>query len=223
VATPELCGTPGSNANSQIRADFTRCSLPADSLSGNCIDAARNEPDECGYSSNLQGLCSHCADSTVNSTSTCCINSNVESRCVGVELPTTVSMPPLWPSSTSTSSPTASNGAAAGETRSGLSGGAIAGIVIGALVGAGLVLAALIFFCMRLRKKRESQHGSILNTPSPSRHSAKAPPMSYGGDGQFPPAVVPGARVQRMSALEGSSSSDHSHSNRGMAMTAYGG
>lgn len=223
MATPELCGTPGSNANSQIRADFTRCSLPADSLSGNCIDAARNEPDECGYSSNLQGLCSHCADSTVNSTSSCCINSNVESRCVGVELPTTVSMPPLWPSSTSISSPTASNGAAAGETRSGLSGGAIAGIVVGALVGAGLVLAALIFFCMRLRRKRESQHGSILNTPSPSRHSAKAPPMSYGADGQFPPAVVPGARVQRMSALEGSSSSDHSHSNRGMAMTAYGG
>lgn len=220
MSTPELCGTPGGNANSQIRADFTRCSLPANSLSGSCIEATRNEPTECGYSSNLQGLCSYCADSTVNSTSSCCINSNVESRCVGVELPTTVSMPPLFPTSTSTPAPTASNGAADGS-RSGLSGGAIAGIAVGAVVGAALVLAALIFFCLRLRRRRASQAGSILNTPSPSRHSTKAPPMSYGGDGQLPPAIVPGARVQRMSALEGSSSSEHS--DRGMAMTAFGG
>ncbi|KAJ4408700.1 hypothetical protein N0V91_002955 [Didymella pomorum] len=224
VSTPELCGTPGSNANSQIRADFTRCSLPANSLSGSCIEAVRNEPDECGYSSNLMGLCSFCADSTTNSTSSCCVNSNVEQRCQGVELPTTVSMPPLFPSSTSTSSPTASNGAATGGSGSGsgLSGGAIAGIVIGAVLGAGLILAALIFFCLRMRKRKESQHGSILNTPSPSRHSAKAPPMSYGGDGGLPPAVVPGARVQRMSALEDSASSNR-HSDRDMAMTAFGG
>lgn len=222
VSTPQLCGTPGNNANSQIRADFTRCSLPANALSGDCIEAVRNEPSECGYGSNLQGLCSYCAGSTVNSTSSCCVNSNVEARCVGVELPTTVSMPPLFPTSSSTASPTASNGAAAGNSGSGLSGGAIAGIAVGAVIGAALVLAALIFFCLRLRRRRQSQAGSILNTPSPSRHSTKAPPMTYGGDGLLPPAVVPGARVQRMSALEGSSSSDH-HSDRGMAMTAFGG
>lgn len=224
VSTPELCGTPGSNANSQIRADFTRCSLPANSLSGSCIEAVRNEPSECGYGSNLQGLCSYCADSTVNSTSSCCVNSNVESRCVGVILPTTVSMPPLFPTSSSTTAPSATNGAATGDSNSdsGLSGGAIAGIVIGAIVGALLVLAALIFFCLKARKRKQSQSGSILNTPSPSRHSAKPPPMSYGGDGKLPPAIVPGARVQRMSALEGSSSSDQ-HSDGGMAMTAFGG
>ncbi|KZM21780.1 hypothetical protein ST47_g7104 [Ascochyta rabiei] len=223
VSTPELCGTPGSNAHSQIRADFTRCSLPANSLSGSCIEAARNEPSECGYGSNLQGLCSYCADSTVNSTSSCCVNSNVEARCVGVELPTTVSMPPLFPTSTSTTAPTAtSSRAGTSESKSGLSGGAIAGIVIGAIVGALLILAALAFFCLQARKRKESQSGSILNTPSPSRHSAKAPPMNYGGDGQLPPSIVPGARVQRMSALEGSSSSDQ-HSDRGMAMTAFGG
>ncbi|KAF1930709.1 uncharacterized protein M421DRAFT_58048 [Didymella exigua CBS 183.55] len=221
VSTPELCGTPGSNAISQIRADFTRCSLPANSLSGSCIDAARNEASECGYSSNLQGLCSYCADSTVNSTSSCCVNSGVERRCVGVELPTTVSMSPLFPSSTSSSSPTASNGAAASGSGTGISGGAIAGIVIGAVVGALLILAAIVFVCMRLRKRRDSQAGSILNTPSPSRHSAKAPPMSYGGDGQLPPAIVPGARVQRMSALEDSAPSNR-HSDRDLAMTAFG-
>lgn len=223
VSTPDLCGTPGSNANSQIRADFTRCSLPADSLSGTCIEAVRNEASECGYSSNLQGLCSYCADSTVNSTSSCCVNANVESRCVGVELPTTVSMPPLFPTSSGTAAPTASNGAAADGSRSGLSGGAIAGIAVGCVFGAILVGVALWFFCGALRRRKQSQAGgSILNTPSPSRHSAKAPPMSYGGDGLLPPAVVPGARVQRMSALENSSSSDH-HSDRGMAMTAFGG
>lgn len=46
--------------------------------------------------------------------------------------------------------------------------------------------------------------------------------MSYGGDGGLLPAVVPGARVQRMSALEDAASSNR-HSDRDMAMTAFGG
>ncbi|SLM40302.1 SH3 domain [Lasallia pustulata] len=33
----QLCGTPGPNAVRQIRADFTDCALPADSLSGSCV------------------------------------------------------------------------------------------------------------------------------------------------------------------------------------------
>ena len=142
---------------------------------------------------------------------------------MGVELPTTVSMPPLFPTSSPTAAPTAtSNGAVAGgSSRDGLSGGTIAGIVVGVVVGALLILAAMIFFCMKARKRRERQANSILNTPSPSRHSGKVPPMSYGGDGQPQPAIVPGARVQRMSALEGLSSSSQ-HSDRGMAMTAFG-
>jgi hypothetical protein len=48
------------------------------------------------------------------------------------------------------------------------------------------------------------------------------PPMSYGGDGHSPATIVPGARVQRMSALEGSTSSGN-QSDRGGRLTAYGG
>jgi hypothetical protein len=45
--------------------------------------------------------------------------------------------------------------------------------------------------------------------------------MSYGGDGHAAPAILPGARVQRMAALEGSTSSGD-HSDRGV-MSAFGG
>jgi hypothetical protein len=114
-------------------------------------------------------------------------------------------------------------GAAAAPSGSGLSGGAIAGIVIGALVGAALILAAVILFCMQSRKRKHSQAGSVFNTPSPTRQSEKAPPMAYGGDGHAPAAILPGARVQRMSALEGSTSSG-TRSDRagGGVISAYG-
>ncbi|KAF2733163.1 hypothetical protein EJ04DRAFT_276602 [Polyplosphaeria fusca] len=219
-ASPELCGSSGSQAISQIRADFTNCALPADSLSGTCIDAAQNEPYECGYQSNLQGLCSFCASSSPNATDSCCVNSNVESRCENVRLPTTTSMPPLFPSSTSSIAPsatTAGAGAAASQSSAGLSGGAIAGIVVGSLVGAALILAAVIFCCLQMRKRKQSQNGSILNTPSPTRRTMAGPPMTYT-DGS-PATVLPGARVARMSALEGSTSSDR-HSSRALGAFA---
>ncbi|KAJ4367634.1 hypothetical protein N0V83_007219 [Neocucurbitaria cava] len=227
VSSPELCGTAGSNAVPQIRSDFARCSNPTEALSGSCVEATSNEPSECGYQDNLQGLCSFCAGSTVNSTDSCCTNANVESRCVGVKLPTTVSMPPVFPSSTSSAAPTSTAGAGtgAGHSGSGLSGGAIAGIVIGSLVGAALILAAVIFCCVQMRKRKHNQQAaSIFNTPSPSRHHSPKgqpiPPMSYGGDGHTPATILPGARVQRMSALEGSTSSGN-HSDRGV-LTAFG-
>ncbi|KAH8731050.1 hypothetical protein GQ44DRAFT_371997 [Phaeosphaeriaceae sp. PMI808] len=220
VSTPELCGKAGNNAVPQIRSDFARCSNPAEALSGSCINAVQNEPTECGYQGNLRGLCSYCADSTVNSTSSCCVNANVGKRCVGLVLPTTVSMPPLFPSSTS--GVPSSTGSAAAE-RSGLGGGAIAGIVIGSILGALLILGVVIFFCMR-RKKNSSPASSVFNTPSPSRHTTKAPPMSYGGDGHPPPTILPGSRVQRMAALEGSTSSgDHSDRGGDGVMSAFGG
>jgi hypothetical protein len=222
VSSPELCGQPGSNANPQIRSDFTRCSNPAEALSGNCIAAVQNEPNECGYQGNLRGLCMFCGDSTVNSTDSCCVTSNVEKRCVGVDLPTTVSMPPLFPSSTSSvPSATGDAGAGAGQSGSGLSGGAIAGIVLGSILGAALILAAVIFCCIQMRKRKQNHAESIFNTPSPTRQSLKAPPMSYGGDGHTAPTILPGARVQRMAALEGSTSSGEP-SDRGV-MSAFGG
>jgi hypothetical protein len=223
VSSPELCGKPGSNANPQIRSDFTRCSNPAEALSGNCVAAVQNEPTECGYQGNLRGLCMFCGASTANSTDSCCVTANVEQRCVGVDLPTTVSMPPLFPSSTGGPSAT-SSAAAGGQSGSGLSGGAIAGIVLGSILGAALILAAVIFCCITMRKRKQSrsQANSIFNTPSPTRQSLKAaPPMSYGGDGHRAPSIIPGARVQRMTALEGSTSSGEP-SDRGV-MSAFGG
>lgn len=229
VSSPELCGTPGNNAVPQIRSDFARCSNPTEALSGRCIEAVQNEGNECGYQGNLRGLCAFCADSTVNSTDSCCVTANVESRCQGVDLPTTVSMPPVFPSSTSSAAPSSTAGAGNDATRSGsgLSGGAIAGIVIGSLIGAALILAAVIFCCIQMRKRKHSQAGSVFNTPSPSRHhspkGAPMPPMSFGGDGHPSATILPGARVQRMSALEGSTSSDNHSDRAGRMLAAYGG
>jgi hypothetical protein len=132
-------------------------------------------------------------------------------------------MPPLFPSSTGGPSAT-SSAAAGGQSGSGLSGGAIAGIVLGSILGAALILAAVIFCCITMRKRKQSrsQANSIFNTPSPTRQSLKAaPPMSYGGDGHRAPSIIPGARVQRMTALEGSTSSGEP-SDRGV-MSAFGG
>ncbi|OCK86419.1 hypothetical protein K432DRAFT_284575 [Lepidopterella palustris CBS 459.81] len=211
TASPELCGTSGQNALSQIRADFTNCALPADSLSGSCISGEQNEPTDCGYQSNLQGLCSFCAASSPNATDSCCVNSNVEKRCVNVHLPTTTSMAPLFPSSTSSGSPSATSSRAAAAAAAGgshgLTGGQIAGIIIGSVLGAALILAAIIFFCFNLRKRRESQHGSIFNQPSPTRQAVSGPAMSFTDGAQPPPPILPGARVARMSALESSSTS----------------
>lgn len=130
-------------------------------------------------------------------------------------------MPPLFPSSSAPapSATSAGAGAGAGKSGTGLSGGAIAGIVVGSLVGAALILAAVIVFCIQVRKRKQSSVGSILNTPSPTRQSAPGPAMSYH-DGPAPATILPGARVARMSALEGSSSSGH-HSTRHGAIGAY--
>ncbi|KAF2145587.1 uncharacterized protein K452DRAFT_295193 [Aplosporella prunicola CBS 121167] len=206
VASSELCGANSSNINTQIRADFTNCALPADSLTGSCIHGIVNEPDNCGYSSNLVGLCSYCASSSPNSTDSCCINSEVDSRCEDVTLPTTSTMAPLFPSSTSSSGSSATGDSKDGEAGHGLSAGQIAGIVIGSILGAALLLSLIIFACLLMRRRRNQQAESIFNRPSPSRGTAVAP-MSYAD--VPPPMPPPTGRVARMSALEDTSSSDH--------------
>jgi hypothetical protein len=206
ASTPELCGTPGTNANAIIRADFADCSNPTEALAArSCIEAAENEVNECGYQSNLPGLCAFCGASSPNSTDSCCINANVESRCVGVHLPTTTSMAPWQPSSTAPVPSATSTGATSGSAKSGsgLSGGAIAGVVVGSLLGAALILAAVIWLCIGIKRRKQSQNGSILNTPSPSRQAHPGPPMAFHNS-TLPPTVLPGARVARMSALENS-------------------
>ena len=208
----QLCGTPGPNAVKQIRADFTDCALPADSLSGLCMTGAENEPNNCGFSANLGSLCSYCAASSPNATDSCCGASNVTSRCTGVTIPASVSLPALFPSSTSSGTPsaTATNkaGAAAASVSQhhGLSGGQIAGIVVGSIVGAALLIGLLLCCCIFLRRRRGSQKGSIFNQPSPKRRGNSGmvfAPQSDQGD-QPGYGGLPGGRIARMAALEDS-------------------
>jgi len=213
----QLCGGPNSDYLNQIRADFTNCALPSNSLSQQCITGAENESNNCGFSSNLQGLCGYCATSSPNATDSCCVASNVTHRCSGVTLPVTSSMPPLFPSSTGTSNTTATGApAATGNPHHGLSGGQIAGIVIGSVLGALLLIGLLILCCLCLRRRRGSQKGSIFNQPTPPRRGD--PGMVFApqnGEGTQPgyTSAQPVGRVARMSALEGTSSDSHSYGN----------
>ncbi|KAI5917219.1 hypothetical protein F4810DRAFT_705052 [Camillea tinctor] len=203
AADDSLCPSQGSNVQDQIRADFVNCALPADSLSSSsCIQGISNEPDNCGYGDSTIGLCSYCASGGINSTDTCCYSSNAEERCKGVVLPTiTSTMTFSTPTAGATSSSTATPGSSG---NAGLSGGAIAGAVVGSVAGLAL-LAFLLFMCIRLtRRRRGSQKGSVFNQPSPSRRGpptsqvpANTPPQGY--------EVLPGGRIARMSALEGTS------------------
>ncbi|KAF4219593.1 hypothetical protein CNMCM8980_004368 [Aspergillus fumigatiaffinis] len=191
VVNADLCRTTGSNYMSQIRSDFTICSLPADSLTGTCISGADNEPHECGYRLNLIGLCGYCGASSPNSTDSCCVNANAASRCEGVTIPTpTATLRPIF---TSTSNPTADAGA-----HDGLSGGQIAGIVIGSVAGAALLAALIFLVLLCLRRRRKSRDYSALNKPNPQRKGFSS--MQQDKNQQGLPSV-PGGRVARMSAL----------------------
>lgn len=191
VVNSDLCAGTDLNYMKQIRADFTVCSLPADSLTGTCISGAQNEHDECGYGSNLLGFCQYCASSSANSTDTCCINSNAASRCQHVPLPTTTTtLQPLIPSSTGAASSL--------PVKHGLSGGQIAGIVVGSVAGFALLVALILVFIL-LRRRRRTPPQNVLNQPNPQRKGA--PPAQYpmGKQGY---EIVPGGRVARMSALQ---------------------
>lgn len=61
VADNKTCGISNPSAMDEIRSDFVVCSLPNESLSENCIKAASNEPDNCGfkYVSPVQSKCFH--------------------------------------------------------------------------------------------------------------------------------------------------------------------
>ncbi|KIW06797.1 uncharacterized protein PV09_02477 [Verruconis gallopava] len=208
ASTKDLCGTTGDNAISQIRADFTTCALPDNSLnSDQCIQGVTNEPDNCGFADNLPSLCSYCASSSPNSTDSCCVNAQTETRCTNVKLPITASMGAIT-SSVASATASSSAGAAAGSSHgSGLSGGAIAGIVIGSIVGALLLLALIIGCCILIRRRRNSKIGSTLNQPSPSRHGPPATSMTYASPRTHQDNLPVGARVHQLSALEATDAS----------------
>lgn len=214
ISDSQLCSNPGSNAISQIRADFTNCALPSDSLTGSCVEGSTNEPDNCGFGNSTFGLCQYCGTGGQNSTDTCCYNSGADTRCAGVVLPTITGFITFSTSTASaTTTPTASSsGATTSKSNKGLSGGAIAGIVIGSLFGLAALIGLIFLIALCLRRRRGSQHGSILNQPTPARNNG----MTYvpTGTGTTPEGyeILPGGRIARMSALEGHSNSGHSHS-----------
>ncbi|KAJ9148991.1 SH3 domain-containing protein [Pleurostoma richardsiae] len=190
AADSALCANASSGAAQQIRADFTNCALPANSLSqGNCIEGIDNEPENCGYGNSTVGLCSYCASGGINSTDTCCYNSNAENRCAGVVLPSitpTMTFPTSTATATANSTTTSTTAAAAGGGGGGLSGGAIAGIVVGSVAGVAL-LALLAFLCLyfmrrvlrppptTLRRNGSLSSGSVLAGEDPQS------PGSAGG------------------------------------------
>ncbi len=204
-SSPDICGGESEAAITQIRADFTNCALPADSLTGACIPGADNEPNDCGYGANLGGLCAYCAASSPNSTDSCCVGASAETRCEGVDLPTFASAPSTL-LNTGTATPDASAAAAADDSDAGLTGGQVAGIVIGAVLGALALLALIIGACIFFRRKRRSRAGSVFNQQSPPRQG-RGPQMGYVGAGASPIGLAPGGRVARMAALEGASNS----------------
>ena len=121
-------------------------------------------------------------------------------------------MPPLFPTPTSSSTPSVTSGAA--HPSSGLSGGAIAGIVVGAVVGAVLLLGLLLLCCVCFRRRRRDRQANVFNQPTPPRRGG--PSMAFAaqaGNQELPPdyGPQPGGRVARMSALEGNSSDSPSY------------
>jgi len=231
VADSSLCTNPGSNADEQIRADFTNCALPANSL-GTCISGSQNEPNNCGFGNSTIGLCQYCASGGQNSTDTCCYNSGAEQRCAGVQLPTitaymTFPTTAPTPSATSTSPsspPSSSASAAASTSKNGLSGGAIAGIVVGSVVFLALVIGLIVLIILCLRRRKGSQSGSVFNQPSPAR---KGEGMAYNPVGATTTTpegyeVLPGGRIARMSALEGHSGDSPSRDGGSKAIGAGG-
>lgn len=206
----KFCSNPNENFMKQIRADFTVCALPADSLTGSCISGEDNEPKNCGYGPNTMGLCGFCGSNSPNSTDPCCENSNAASKCADITVPVpTSTLPPIVPTTSSNST------AGAGASDQGLSGGQIAGIVIGSVGGAALI-AVLIALILLLRRRRRVQKRNGLNQPNPQW---KGSPSLRNSPDQQSLNAGPVGRVTRMSALRevvSHSSPDRSRTSAGM-------
>ncbi|KAN0091904.1 hypothetical protein V8E51_017751 [Hyaloscypha variabilis] len=225
TSNSELCSNPSNYTDTQIRADFTNCALPAESLqNADCVQGSANEINNCGFGGSTLGMCTYCSQ---NSDDTCCTASQAGSKCANVVIPSSISSISLptaissaVSSSTSgqaatTSSPSSSlSGASAARAGSrssnGISGTTIAVIVVGCIVGVAL-FASLIFilcFCMRKRRKRENDtsllavHDKKVAADSDSAISSGPPSPTFQQKGPISNyTVLPGGRIARKSTL----------------------
>ncbi|RAK75819.1 SH3 domain protein [Aspergillus fijiensis CBS 313.89] len=210
ITDSDLCPERADDYMAQIRSDFTICALPADSITVSCVAGADNEPENCGFRSNLLGLCAHCKTSSTNTTDSCCESAGAATRCSNVTVPSSTITPIFTSTSTSNSTAGASDG---------LSGGEIAGIVIGSVAGLALLaaLALLAFIC--LRRKRKARDESGLNQPNPQRKGSPSMQQAQVNNGY---AAIPGGRVARMSALREVPSSSPARSRLSAALFGGG-
>lgn len=209
IENDSLCGGSPEDTEAQIRADFTWCTQPFDSLkTSKCISGIENENENCGFGASTLGLCGYCGIGGANSTDTCCYNSQAEERCAGIVLPKLTSSISLTPSSATPSATATSDPQNDDEDDGGgLSAGAIAGIVVGSVVGLALLIGLIFLILLCLRRRRPaSQDGSVFNQPNPARKGTTS--MIQTNDGTSAPPgfeVLPGGRIARMNALEGHS------------------
>lgn len=220
IVASNICGTSrGSDVLTQIRADFTNCALPANSLTQSCIDATDNQPNDCGFTDNLVGLCQFCSTSTQNGTDSCCVFSNTTERCQDVTLPVVAAASLATPvtltvSEIATTTATPSGFQTSGQdTNNGLTKGQVAGVAIGSILGALLLLGLIIAGCLLLKRRRDrSPATSVFNQPAPGRAQPEMAAYNDGArdhNGRAGLAILGGGRVARMTALEGEAGSEH--------------
>lgn len=164
-----LCSNPSNYTDTQIRADFTNCALPANSLqNGDCILGSANEPSNCGFGGSTLGLCTYCSRYKDD---TCCTSSQADSKCANVAIPSSISTISLPTATSSTKTNQASatatlSGAAVDssgkQSSSGLSATTIGVIVVGCVVG--VILIGLLMFlacCLRRQRRRKPEEAFV--------------------------------------------------------------
>ncbi|TVY93726.1 hypothetical protein LAWI1_G001871 [Lachnellula willkommii] len=211
-----LCSNPSNDTDTQIRADFTNCALPANSLqNGDCILGSANEPNNCGFGGNTLGLCTYCSRYTDD---TCCTSSQADSKCANVAIPSSISTISLPTATSSTKTDQVSetatlSGAAVDSSGKRSSGGLSATniglIVVGCVVG--VILIGLLMFlacCLRRQHRRQNEEAfgaghemkaaeslsdlsSGMLTPSITRASSNYTVLPGGRIARNPSAVKP--------------------------------
>lgn len=223
---------PCSNASNynatQIRADFTNCALPADSLKNrNFVQGSINEPINCGFGGSTLGMCTYCSGNvgdTRTSSQHPFVVPMLKFQQISVQYLCQLQLSSSSTSSVVTSTsvlstngqtattPSSSRSGASltGESTSGgLSRTTIAVIILGSVVALVLLtlLALILIFCVRKRRNREKD--SALLAVHEKRAALGDSDLSSGNRTPSPPpqgptsdfTVLPGGRIARKSPM----------------------